>query len=183
MSRGNVGASLLALDAGVRKTGWAILGSGRQVSTGMIGMKGRRGIDAPARLAHMVAKLDQLADEWRPAAVAHSRPSGIHWPVPALELLETALFDWGLRRGLQVYAYTTQEVRNAATGHPNSSKDELAYAVMVGLGLIGAEKNAQEWEAIAVGRYHMAKQRANRLSAPVPANLPESPYGKNHEPL
>ena len=46
------------------------------------------------------------------------------------------------------------------------------YAVMVGLGLIGAEKNAQEWEAIAVGRYHMAKQRANRLSAPGPANLP-----------
>ena len=77
MSRGNVGASLLALDAGVRETGWAILGSGRQVSTGMIGMKGLRGIDAPARLAHMVAKLDQLADEWRPAAVAHSRPSGI----------------------------------------------------------------------------------------------------------
>ena len=165
-------ATLLALDAGVRKTGWAILGSGRQVNTGMIGMKGRRGIDAPARLAHLVANLDLLADEWCPAAVAHSRPSGIHWPVPALELLETALFDWCRRRGLPVYAYTTQEVRNAATGHPNSSKDELAYAAMVGLGLIGAEKNAQEWEAIAVGRYHMAKQRANRLAVPLP--VPES---------
>ena len=29
--------------------------------------------------------------------------------------------------------------------------DELAYAVMAGLGLIGVEKNAHEWEAIAVG--------------------------------
>ena len=175
MSRGNVSSALLALDAGVRKTGWAILGSGRQVNTGMIGMKGRRGIDAPARLTHLVANLDHLADEWRPAAVAHSRPSGIHWPVPALELLETALFDWCLRRDLPIYAYTTQEVRNAATGHTNSSKDELAYAVMVGLGLIGAEKNAQEWEAIAVGCYHMAKQRANRQPAPVPDPVPD-PY-------
>ena len=63
MSRGNVSSALLALDAGVRKTGWAILRSGRQVNTGMIGMKGRRGINAPARLTHLVANLDHLADE------------------------------------------------------------------------------------------------------------------------
>ena len=112
--------------------------------------------------------------------MAHSRPSEIHWPVLALELLETALFDWCLRRGLPVYSYTTQKVYNAATDHPNSSKDELGYSVMVGLGLIGAEKNAQEWEAIVVGNYHMAKQLVNLQPAPVPANVPESSSGKNH---
>lgn len=165
MNRDNTKAGLLALDAGVRQTGWAIFRSGRQVTTGMISIRGRRGIDAPARLTHLVACLDALAEEWRPAAVTHSRPSGIHWPVPALESLETALLEWSRRRGLPVYAYTTQEVRTAATGHPNTSKDELAYAVMAGLGLIGAEKNAHEWEAIAVGRYHLARRRAERISA------------------
>ena len=40
--------------------------------------------------------------------------------------------------------------------------DELAYAVMAGLGLIGVEKNAHEWEAITVGRYHLARQRSKR---------------------
>ncbi len=163
MNRENPKAALLALDAGVRQTGWAIFCSGRQVTTGMIGIRGRRGIDAPARLTHLVDCLDLLVEEWRPAAVAHSRPSGIHWAVPALELMETALLDWSQRRGLPVYAYTTQEVRTAATGHPNTSKDELAYAVMAGLGLIGAEKNAHEWEAIAVGRYHLARRRVKGI--------------------
>ncbi len=162
MKRENPKAALLALDAGVRQTGWAIFCSGRRVSTGMIGIRGRRGIDAPARLDHLVDRLDRLVNEWRPAAVAHSRPSRIHWPVPALELLERALLDWSRRHALPVYGYTTQEVRTTATGHPNTSKDELAYAVMAGLGLIGVEKNAHEWEAIAVGRYHLARQRSKR---------------------
>ena len=168
MSRDCPETALLALDAGVRQTGWAIFCSGRQVTTGMIGIPGRRGIQAPARLTHLLDCLDRLVEEWRPAAVAHSRPSGIHWSVPALELLETALLEWSRRHGLLVYAYTTQEVRTAATGHPNTSKDELAYAVMAGLGLIGAEKNAHEWEAIAVGRYHLAMRRAKKISAATP---------------
>ena len=168
MNRDHPKAALLALDAGVRQTGWAIFCSGRQVTTGMIGIRGRRGIDPQARLTHLVDCLDLLAEEWRPAAVAHSRPSGIHWSVPALELLETALLEWSRRHGLRVYAYTTQEVRTAATGHPNTSKDELAYAVMAGLGLIGAEKNAHEWEAIAVGRYHLARRRAESADPAAP---------------
>ena len=178
MSRDCPETALLALDAGVRQTGWAIFCSGRQVTTGMIGIPGRRGIQAPARLTHLLDCLDRLVEEWRPASVAHSRPSGIHWSVPALELLETALLEWSWRHGLRIYAYTAQEVRTAATGHPNTSKDELAYAVMAGLGLIGAEKNAHEWEAIAVGRYHLARRRAKRnrsagLAASTSENVPQ----------
>ncbi len=168
MTRENHKAVLLALDAGVRQTGWAIFCPGRQVTTGIVGIRGRRGIDASARLTHLVECLDLLVEEWRPAAVDHSRPSGLHWSVPALELLESALQEWSQRHGLQIFAYTTQEVRTAVTGNPNTSKDELAYAVMAGLGLIGAEKNAQEWEAIAVGRYHLALRRAKRMNALVP---------------
>lgn len=155
--------ALLALDAAVRQTGWAVFSPGQQVTTGMIGIRGRRGIDAPARLALLADCLDRLVEGWRPGEVAHSRPSGIHWSVPALELLEEALLRWSQRHGLKLYSYTTQEVRTAVTGRPNTPKDELAYAVMAGLGLIGAEKSANEWEAIAVGRYHLARRRAEKI--------------------
>ena len=99
-----------------------------------------------------------LVEQWRPGAVAHSQPSGIHWPVPALELLDAALIQWSNGHLLRLYAYTTQEVRVAITGHPNTSKDELAYEVIVSLGLIGQAKTAHEWEAIAAGHYHLSRE-------------------------
>ena len=57
-------------------------------------------------------------------------------------------------------AYTSQEVREAMTGHPNASRDQLAYAVMVSLGLIGQAKTTHEWEALAVGQYHLTRGAA-----------------------
>ena len=99
--------------------------------------------------------LDSLIKRWRPELVAHSLPSGIRWPVPALDLLSDNLAQWSLRHRLPVYAYTAQEVREAMTGHPNASRDQLAYAVMASLGLIGQGKTTHEWEALAVGYYHL----------------------------
>ncbi len=151
-------AALLALDAGVRETGWAIFRAGVPVTTGTIGSPGRRGLDAATRVSRLVEALDRLVEQWRPGAVAHSQPSGIHWPVPALELLDAALIQWSNGHLLRLYAYTTQEVRVAITGHPNTSKDELAYEVMVSLGLIGQAKTAHEWEAIAAGHYHLSRE-------------------------
>ena len=120
-------------------------------------MPGRRNLDAPARLTHLIDCLDELVETWSPAVVVHSQPSGIHWPVPSLELLEAALSAWSERHHIPMHPYTAQEVRTAVTGHPNVSKDELAYAVMAGLGLIGEVKTPHEGEAIAVGHYHSSR--------------------------
>ena len=90
-------------------------------------------------------------------AMAYSLPSGIYWLVPALELLDIALAEWSQRHGLCLYTYTAQEVRLAIAGHPNASREQLAYAVMARLGLIGQGKTTHEWEAIAVGGYHLAR--------------------------
>lgn len=151
-------AALLALDAGVRETGWAIFRNGLPVTTGTIGSPGRRSLDAPTRVSRLIEALDRLVEQWQPGAVAHSQPSGIHWPVPALELLDAALTQWSDGHRIRLYSYTTQEVRVAITGHPNTSKDELAYEVMVSLGLISQAKTAHEWEAIAVGHYHLSRR-------------------------
>ena len=64
------------------------------------------------------------------------------------------------------YSYTAQEVRSAITGHSNASKEHLAYAVMVGCGLIGQAKSTPEWEAIAVGRHHLLSSSSSKADSP-----------------
>ena len=152
---------LLALDAGLGETGWAIIHSQKGIHSGLIQIPGGRRLDAVSRISRLLQQLDQLAVEWGPEAVAHSRPSGIHWPVPALELLESSLLRWCRDRGLPLHAYSAQEVRGAVTGHSNSSRNQLAYSVMARLGLIGQAKSTHEWEAIAVGQYHLSRSGIN----------------------
>jgi Holliday junction resolvasome RuvABC endonuclease subunit len=139
------------------ETGWAIIHRSNGIHSGLIRIPGRRRLDAASRISQLLLALDQLAVQWRPDAVAHSRPSGIHWQVPALELLESSLLQWCRDHSVPLYAYTAQEVRGAVTGHPNSSRDQLAYAVMARLGLIGQAKSTHEWESIAVGQYHLSR--------------------------
>jgi Holliday junction resolvasome RuvABC endonuclease subunit len=150
---------LLAIDAGVRETGWAIFLSGRLVTSGVIGAPNRRRVDIRARVSYIVRCLDDLAAKWQPGAVVYSQPSGLHWPVPALELLDAALAVWSRRHGLGLCGYSAQEVRSAIAGHPNASRDQLGYAIMVQLGLIGQDRTTHEWEAIAVGAYHLHRSQ------------------------
>ena len=117
----------------------------------------RRRVSAQTCLSHLVEGLDSLVEQWRPASVAQSQPSGIHWRVPALALLDAALDEWSDRHHLPLHAYSTQELRSVIAGYPNASKKELAYAVMEALGMIGTVKSSSEWEAIAVGCYHLAR--------------------------
>ncbi|PKB63740.1 MAG: hypothetical protein BZY80_05695 [SAR202 cluster bacterium Io17-Chloro-G2] len=172
MTAGDAGQTLLALDAGVRETGWAVFGplaipGVRNIAaSGVIKAPAPRKADVQTRVTHLTACLDRLVDEWAPLAVVHSRPSGIHWPVPALELLEHALAQWSRRHNLPLHAYTAQEVRSAIAGQPNASQDQLAFAVMERLGLIGQSKTSHEWEALAVGEHHLGQ------SMPAPAPSP-----------
>ena len=100
----------------------------------------------------------RLVEEWQPGLVAQSQPSGIHWTVPSLELLDSALVGWSGHHRLCLYAYTAQAVRAAIAGHSNASRDQLAYSVMAGFGLIGQRKTTHEWEAVAVGFYHLSRR-------------------------
>ena len=156
--------TLLALDAGVRETGWAVVMlSGRQAgnqaepATGIIKAPAPRRAGVQAKMEHLIRCLDDLVDQYSPQAVVHSRPSGIHWPVPSLELLEESLIGWSRRHKLPLHGYTAQEVRSAIAGQTNASQDQLAFAVMERLGLIGLSKSSHEWEALAVAEYHLER--------------------------
>ena len=169
--------TLLALDAGVRETGWAIFRTHRPgaaplnhtggdagdsarnagTDTGVIRLPRSRSLDAADRVAHLVKCLDGLVARWQPAAVAYGQPSGIRWPVPSLELLDTALVNWSAGHRLPLYTYSAQEVRAAIARHSHVPRDQLAYAVMSRLGLIGQSKTTHEWEALAIGYYHLCR--------------------------
>ncbi len=151
--------TLLAIDAGVRETGWAIFGAAGLDRTGVIAVARRGRVDGAARVDHLIQCLDGLVDRWQPGTVACCQPSGINWPIPSLELLDAALCRWADRHGLNLYTYSTQEVRSAIAGHANASQDQLGYAIMVCLGLIGQGKTTHEWEAVAAGHYHLTRHQ------------------------
>ena len=169
---------LLALDAGVKESGWAVFEDGATVTTGVIGVGTKRRTEAQARIAQLVESLDLLVERWSPGEVAHGLPSGIRWPVPALDLLSDKLVQWAMRHGLPFHAYTSQEVTEVMTGHPNASRDQLAYAVMVSLGLIGQGNTTHEWEALAVGRYDLTR----RAATSTPKATRPSASGKLYSP-
>jgi Holliday junction resolvasome RuvABC endonuclease subunit len=148
---------LLALDAGVRETGWAVFKDGEVIESGVTGLSTRRKLEPEVRVSHLIESLNELVGRWDPQAVALCQPSGINWPVPALDLLISSLAAWCSERTLPQFYYTAQEVRTAIAGQPNASRDQLGYAIMLLLGLIGQGRSTQEWEAIAVGHYHRTR--------------------------
>ena len=158
MRDGRRSETLLALDAGLRETGWAVLApsSGKLVgATGVVRLSSSRRSGVDCRVKKLMLHLDEVAERWQPGTLVHSRPTGLRWPVPALQALEAALEDWALGRGLKLHSYTAQQVRAAVAGPSNATKEQLSYAVMRRTGLIGVNKSAPEWEALAVGHFHL----------------------------
>ena len=150
---------LLALDAGVRQTGWALFESKRLIRTGVVISPKRTGLKGRDRTADLIAELDLLAENNHPKAVACCQPSGINWAVPSIRLLEDSLLCWSQTRTIGFFTYTTQEIKAAIARFANASADRLGYAIMVRLGLIGQKMSNHEWEAVAVGYYHLAGSR------------------------
>ena len=148
---------LLALDAGVRETGWTVFKGDEVIESGVTGLSTRRKVEPEVRVSHLLQSLDELTEKWNPKLVALCQLSGINWPVPALDLLLTSLAEWSAGRGLPQLSYTAQEVHTTIAGHPNASRDQLGYATMLMLGLIGQGRSTHEWEAIAVGHYHLTR--------------------------
>ena len=123
------------------------------------------GVPVEARLSRLTGELDLLVDRRRPDEVAYSLPSGIHWPAPALDLLRDRMATWSKKHGLPAFVYTAKEVRTGIGGHSRAPQDKLAYEVMTMLGLIGQNRTAREWKALAVGCHHLSLRDSCRDSS------------------
>ncbi len=147
--------ALLALSAGGRAVGWAAFVRRELKATGRIALPDprRRRSKDPAWL--LDRSLDELAARWLPQSVACCQAAGVGPPAPGLKLLGSSLGCWQDLNRFSWNSYTVREVRAAVEGRPNASRDALAHAVMMAVGLIGHTKTTQEWEAAAVGIYHL----------------------------
>ena len=148
-------ATLVALETGMRETGWAVFIDGNLWETGAITCPKGQDMDVSRRVKAIVQGLDELVQVWQPQEVAYKEPFRNQWPVPGLDDLRTALADWARRHNLSVYLYTPREVRAGIVGKANAPKEDLAYAIMKRCGLVGVAKSTVEWEAVAAGDYHM----------------------------
>ena len=156
---------LLALYPGLKQTGWAIIygnqgPSGpatRVAASGAAGLRTRRKLDPQERITAQLETLNAVVDLQQPVQAILSRAGGVSRQQPGLRLLETALAEWADPRRLPLTVCSATEVRAAVAGRSNASKDELEYAVMRCLRLIGQTRSAHEWEAIAAGYYHLSR--------------------------
>ena len=157
-------APLLALYPNLRQTGWAVFGirphEGTPVpflaASGAVGSGVRTRMDPRERIAHQLRNLTDIAERWRPRCAVCSWPGGMDWGSAGMLLLEEHLRQWTESQGLPVVDYPAPEVRATLAGKPNSSKGALAYSVMERLNLVGENRSALEWEAIAAGYHHLA---------------------------
>ena len=153
---------LLALTPGLRQTGWAVLDGPAVIRSGAVGLNSRRKIDPGDRIAHQLDALSSVVARWPAVCAVRSKAGSINWRVPGLEQLDNALYAWADGLDIPLLGYTTQEVRAAVAGQPNASRETLCYAIMRRLGLIGQRRATPEWEAIAVGYYHLALRSEKR---------------------
>ena len=100
-----------------------------------------------------------MANSWRPHVVACGKPSVTQLPrqQEGIEMLTHTLKRWAQQRGLPLHSYPLRDIRAALLGRANAAWEELAYAVMTRWGLVGESKSAHEWNAIAVGDYHVGQ--------------------------
>ena len=150
------GGTLLALATGLRESGWAVFQGPAVAASGVVGLKARRKMEPSHRIAHQLDALTAIADRWQAACAVRIKADGINWRLPGLEELDDALHTWADGLNIPLSDYATREVRATVAGQPNASRDAVSYAIMHRLGLIGQSRATAEWEAIAVGYYHLA---------------------------
>jgi len=131
--------------------------NGEVIESGVTGLSIRRKVEPEVRISRLIESLNVLASQWRPQIVALCQP-------PASTGRFRLWTCWCLRwlngqrsAGFPSSPTLAQEVRAAIAGHPNASRDQLGYATMLLLGLIGQGRSTHEWEAIAVGHYHQTR--------------------------
>lgn len=123
--------------------------------------------DIKRRIAAIEEALDNTVDRWQPLVACYGRPPQLQLPQQqeGMEILRESLERWAGEHGLPIHCYPIREIRTALVGRPNVAKEELAYSVMTRWGLLGEGKTTPEWNAIAVGDYHLGRQVATALES------------------
>jgi crossover junction endodeoxyribonuclease RuvC len=160
---------ILGLDPGSLHTGYGLLdkqGSQlRVVAAGRISPP--RGLELPARLAHLVAELESLLARTPPELAVLEAPFfGLNArSLIVLAQARGALLATLARRGLEIREVSPAEVKSAVTGNGRADKEQVARMVRLLLGARDALWPADATDALAVALYAAQRLRFDRSSA------------------
>jgi crossover junction endodeoxyribonuclease RuvC len=161
---------ILGLDPGSLHTGYGLLekdaksgSSFRLVEAGRI--SGPRDLALPARLARLVAGLQELLDRYPPdVAVLESPFHGMNSrSLIVLAQARGALLAALAGRGLEIREYTPAEVKSAVSGNGRADKEQVARMVRLLLGVAGPGWSADATDALAVALCCGQRLKLDRL--------------------
>ena len=114
-------------------------------------------VNLDERIAATRSQLDMVVAAWQPGEIACGMPTPLQLPSQQAtgELLAAAMEEWSSHHHLPLFPYHLRDIRAGILGRGTAAKEELAYVVMTRWGLLGQGKTTHEWNAIAVGEYHL----------------------------
>lgn len=160
---------ILGLDPGSLHTGYGLLDKqGSQLRVLAAGrISPARGLELPARLAHLVAELESLLAATPPDLVVLEAPFfGLNArSLIVLAQARGALLAALARHGLEIREVSPAEVKAAVTGNGRADKEQVARMVRLLLGARDARWPADATDALAVALYAAQRLRIDRLLA------------------
>lgn len=164
---------ILGIDPGSRITGYGIIdfhkNHARHVASGCIHV---RGSDLSARLRAIFDGIATLVESEAPAELAVEQVFFHRNAASALKLGQArgAALMAGVTRGLPLYEYSPNQVKQAVTGRGHAQKDQVQHMIKMLLGLRELPaSDAADALAVAICHGHTSQTRARIESAAVRA--------------
>ena len=148
---------ILAIDPGTKRTGYAVLEmNGRKPTLSECGIVFVRGKDLPERLLHIHKGIERLFRRHRPTHVVIERPFAGKNIRDAMTLNagRAVCMLAAAAAKARVFDYAPAQVKKAATGNGQATKDFVQRMVVVTLGLKETPP-ADAADAIALGLCHV----------------------------
>ena len=154
---------VLAIDPGYGRCGMAVVEKidGKELLLYSTCVETSSKSDFPTRLAYIVAGCSSLVQKHQPDCMALETLYVTKNQKTAMRVAEVrgALISCAANFGLGVFEYTPGEVKSAASGFGGSDKVGVARMLHALLKIDKPIRHDDEYDAIAVGVTHLARQR------------------------
>jgi crossover junction endodeoxyribonuclease RuvC len=157
---GSRSVSVLGIDPGTRRTGYAVLVASRgQLECRKLGtIKLNEKWDLPRRLGRLGLEITRLVDRYQPQEVSIEQAIYAQNVRTALALGQArgAILFCAVTNGCEIFEYSPREVKRAVTGSGNASKLQVQGMIRRLLGL-RREFDADEADAAALALCHLLR--------------------------
>lgn len=158
---------VLGVDPGLSRCGYCVIGTDgshpRAVALGVL--RTDAGLPVPQRLAELASDFRSLLDEFAPTAVAVERvlfQVNVRTAM-AVGQASGVLMAQAAERGMAVFEYSPNQVKDAVAGHGDADKQQVQRMVQILLDLPSPPHPPDAADAAAVALTHAAIHPPQRL--------------------